>query len=79
MSDRVNRDGIGLDHEQDASVAGAQPHSGDAFERFHIASAGRRERLQFEVDLRARRGRKFAPLANGRRSEVDLFHFPNIA
>jgi len=39
----VNRYGIGFHREQDAPVAGSQPHSGGAFERFHIADPGFRE------------------------------------
>jgi hypothetical protein len=51
-----------------------KPHSGSAFERFHIADAGFSECLQFEVDLRARSRRKFAPLADGGGRKLDLFH-----
>jgi hypothetical protein len=32
---------------------------------FTSPGAGFRERLQFEIDLRTRRSRKLAPLANG--------------
>jgi hypothetical protein len=53
---------------------GAQPHSGHAFERLHVALAGLRERRQFGINLRARSGGEFAPLARGGRSERDLFH-----
>lgn len=60
-------------------VTGAQPHSGHAFERFYIANAGFRERRQFDVDLRTRDGRKFAPLAEGSGDEGDLFHRQTIA
>jgi hypothetical protein len=49
VSDRVNCDSVGFHREQDAPVARAQPHSGCAFERFHIANATLRERLQFEA------------------------------
>jgi hypothetical protein len=55
----------GFDCEQHAPVAGAQPHSGHAFERLHIARATFRECPQFEVYLRSRGLRKFAPLAGG--------------
>jgi hypothetical protein len=60
-------------------VTGAQPHCGCAFERFHIADAGFCECLQFEVDLRARSRGQFAPLADGGRRKLDLFHPPTIA
>jgi hypothetical protein len=73
VSNRVDCDDIGFDREQDAPVTGAQPHSGSTFERFHIADAGFSEYLQFEVDLRARGRRKFAPLADGGGRKLDLF------
>jgi len=75
----MNCDGVGFDRKQDAPVSGTQPHSGRAFERLHIADASFRERLQFEVDLRARGGGKFALLADGGGSELNLFHRPTIA
>jgi hypothetical protein len=65
MFDRVNCDGVGFHREQDAPLTGAQPHSSRAFECFHIADASFRERLQFQVDLRARNSGEFAPLADG--------------
>jgi hypothetical protein len=74
VSNRVNSDGVGFDREQDAPITGAQPHSGCTFERFHIADAGFRERLQFERDLRARSSGKFALLADSGGSKLDLFH-----
>jgi hypothetical protein len=74
VSDRVNCDGVGPYREQDAPVAGAQPHSGCAFERFHIANATLRERFQFEVNLPAGSSGKFAPLADGGGCEFDLLH-----
>ena len=55
------------------------PHSGNAFKRFHIADAGFCERLQFEINLRARCSREFAPLADGSGGELDLFHGSTIA
>jgi hypothetical protein len=58
---------------------GTQPHSGYAFEHFHVTDAGFRERRQFDVDLRARCGGEFAPLADGGGSERDLFHGVTIA
>src|SRR5713226_7629920 len=64
VSNRVNSDGVGFDREQDAPNTGAQPHSGCTFERFHIADAGFRKRLQFEIDLCPRSSGKFAPLAD---------------
>jgi len=73
MSDRVNCDGVGFDREQHAPVAGTQPHSGHAFERLYIASAGFRERRQLEVDLCARSDGKLAPLAGRGGSERDPF------
>jgi hypothetical protein len=79
VSDRVNGDGVGFGREQDAPVTGTQPHRGGAFERFHIADAGFRERLQFEVDLRTRSSGKFAPLANGGGRKLDLFQMEIIA
>jgi len=75
----VNCDGVGFDRKQHAPITGAQPHSGYAFERFHVADAGFRERRQFEVDLRARSRGKFAPLAGGGGSKSDLFHIAKIA
>ena len=74
MSDRMNRDGVALDREQHAPISGAQPHSGDALERFHIANARFRERRQFDVDLRARNNGKLAPLADRGRSKRDFSH-----
>jgi hypothetical protein len=62
----MNCDAVGFDCEQHAPIAGAQPHSGYAFERLDIASAGFREGRQFAINLRARRSRKFAPLAGQR-------------
>jgi hypothetical protein len=50
-----------------------------AFERFHIADAGFRERLQFEIDLRARSSGKFAPLADGGGRKLNLSHMRLIA
>jgi hypothetical protein len=79
VSDRVNCDGVGFDRKQHAPVTGAQPHSGYAFERFHVADACFRKRSQFEVDLRTRRSGKFAPLANGGGSKLNLFHGATIA
>jgi hypothetical protein len=79
VSDRVNCDGVGFDREQHAPVADPQPHGSHAFECLHITSAGFRERRQFEVDLRARGGGKFAPLAGGGGSKCDLFHIFQIA
>lgn len=52
---------------------------GGTFERLHIADTGFRERLQFDVDLRARCGRQFAPLPDGGGGELDLFHGLPIA
>jgi hypothetical protein len=60
-------------------VTGAQPHSGYAFERFHIADTGFSKRRQFKVDLRARSSGKFAPLADSGGSKCDLFHIQEIA
>ena len=71
--------GVAFDREQHASVPGSQPHSGYAFERIYVADASFRERSQLEVDLRARRSGKFAPLADGGGRELDLFHAPLIA
>jgi hypothetical protein len=48
VSDRVNCDHVGFDREQDAPVTGAQPHPDSAFERFHIADAGFRERFNLK-------------------------------
>jgi hypothetical protein len=55
VSDRVNCDGVAFDREQHAPVTGTQPHSGYAFEHFHLSDAGFRKRRQFDVDLRALR------------------------
>jgi hypothetical protein len=41
--------------------------------------SGFRKNLQFEVDLRACRTGKFAPLADGGGSKLDLFHLTSIA
>jgi hypothetical protein len=79
VSDRVNCNGVAFDREQDAPIAGAQTHSGCAFERLHIAVAGLRKNLQFEVDLRACGTGKFAPLADGGGSKLDLFRLTSIA
>ena len=57
----------------------AQPHSVYALERLYVADAGFRERVQFELDLRTRRGGELAPLADGGRRELDLFRIPTIA
>jgi len=74
VSDRVDCDGVGVDREQHTPVTGAQPHSDHAFKRLDVALAGLRERCQFGINLRARSGGEFAPLARGGRSERDLFH-----
>ena len=79
VSDRVNCDGVAFDRKQHAPVTGAQPHSGYAVERFHVADASFRERGQFEVDLRTRRSGKFAPLADGGGRGLNLFHGSTIA
>jgi hypothetical protein len=77
VSDRVNCDGVGFDREQHALVADTQSHSGYTFECLHIAGAGFRR--QFEINLRARDGGKFAPLTRGSGSQCDLFHIFKIA
>jgi hypothetical protein len=46
---------------------------------FHIAVAGLRKCLQFEVDLGACRRGQFAPLPDRGGSELDLFHLVTIA
>jgi hypothetical protein len=74
VSDRVNGDGVSPDCEQRAPVADAQPHSGHAFERFHVANTGFRESRQFAIDLRARGRGKLAPLADGGGSKRNFFH-----
>jgi hypothetical protein len=75
----VNYDCVGFDREQHAPVAGAQPHSGDTFERFHIASTGFGESRQFDVDLCARSRGKLAPLTDGCGSKSDFLHILYIA
>jgi hypothetical protein len=57
----------------------AQPHSGDTFERFHIASTGFGESRQFDVDLCARSRGKLAPLTDGCGSKSDFLHILYIA
>jgi hypothetical protein len=74
VSDRVNGDDVGFDRKQHAPVADAQPHSGHAFERFHVANTGFRESRQFAIDLRARGRGKLALLADSGGSKRNFFH-----
>ena len=67
------------DHAPPGTLHGVVLRSPHAHARFHIADAGFSEYLQFEVDLRARSRRKFAPLADGGGRKLDLFHALAIA
>jgi hypothetical protein len=60
-------------------ITDAQPHAGDILKCLHIASAGRRERCQFKVDLRTGGSGKLAPLASGSGSKRDFRHTRYIA
>jgi hypothetical protein len=79
VSHRMNRDGIVANRKQDSSIARPQPHARGAFQRLHVTDTSLYERFQLEIDLRTRRGSKFAPLSGGCRREFDLFHDPIFA
>jgi hypothetical protein len=79
VSHCVNRDGIAANRKHDPPIARPQPHARGAFQRLHVADTSLYERLQLEIDLRTRRGGKFAPLAGGCRRKFDLFHEPIFA
>jgi hypothetical protein len=79
VSDRVNCDRVSLDREQHAPITDAQTHSANAFECFHVARTGCRERRYFEINLRAPSGGKLSPLAGGSGSKRDFLRISDIA
>src|SRR5436305_10010307 len=78
VSDRKDRYVVALHCEHNAPVADTEPLSGRTFQCLYVAATGFRQRCQFRINLRPRRGGQFAPLASRRRSECDLLDLPDI-